>query len=67
MKTMNVTPMTVAPFESTTMTEKMMQHKAFLTKFKKAISKFINHNLVFFQYPTGMCVDPTQQQIWRAN
>ena len=33
MKTMNVTPMTVAPFESTTMTEKMMQHKA-QTKYK---------------------------------
>ena len=48
MKTMNVTPMTVAPFESSTMTEKMMQHKAFITKCKKAISKFINHNLVFF-------------------
>ena len=65
MKTMNVTPMTVTSFESVTMTEKVMeQHKTFTTKCKKAISKFINNNLVFFQYSTGMCVDPKQQQIW---
>ena len=31
---------------------------------KKAISKFIDTRLVFFQYPTGMMVDPRQQKIW---
>ena len=67
MKTMNATPMTATPFECAAMTEKMMQNKTFITKCKKAISKFINHSLVFFQYPTGMCVDPRQQQIWRKN
>ncbi len=32
---------------------------------KKAISKFIDTYLVFFQMPTGMVVNPEQQQIWR--
>ena len=62
MKTMNVTPMTVAQYESVATTK--FNKKAFTTKCRKAISKFINNNLVFFQYPTGMCVDPKQQQIW---
>lgn len=39
--------------------------EAFFTKCKKAISKFISTRLVFFQYPTGMVVNPEQQQIWR--
>jgi hypothetical protein len=54
--------MTVAQYESVATTK--FNKKAFTAKCKKAISKFINNNLVFFQYPTGMCVDPNQQQIW---
>ncbi len=41
-------------------------HVDVVAKCKKAISKFINTYLVFFQMPTGMYVDPEQQkQIWR--
>ena len=39
--------------------------EAFAAKCKKAISKFIDTYLVFFQMPTGMVVNPEQQQIWR--
>ena len=58
MKTMNATPMTIAQYEH--------NHADFAKKYKKAISKFINTYLVFFQMPTGMYVNPEQQkQIWR--
>ena len=39
--------------------------EAFAAKCKKAISKFIDTYLVFFQMPTGMVVNPEQPQIWR--
>ena len=39
--------------------------EAFAAKCKKAISKFIDTYLVFFQMPTGMVVNPEQQRIWR--
>ena len=58
MKTMNATPMTIAQYEH--------DHADVIAKCKKAISKFINTYLVFFQMPTGMYVDPEQQKkIWR--
>ena len=62
MKTMNVTPMTVAQYESVATTK--FNKKAFTTKCKKATSKFINNYMAFFQYSTGMYVDPKRQQIW---
>ena len=40
--------------------------EAIADKCKKAISKFIDTYLVFFQMPTGMVVNPEQQQqMWR--
>ena len=58
MKTMNATPMTIAQYEH--------DHVDVVAKCKKAISKFINTYLVFFQMPTGMYVDPEQRKkIWR--
>lgn len=56
MKAMNITPVVAVEFNK----------EAFSTKCKKAISKFIDTYLVFFQMPTGMVVTPEQQQqIWR--
>lgn len=55
MKAMNITPVVAVEFNK----------EAFSTKCKKAISKFIDTYLVFFQMPTGMVVNPEQQQIWR--
>ncbi len=55
MKAMNITPAATVEFNK----------EAFADKCKKAISKFIDTYLVFFQMPTGMVVNPEQQQIWR--
>ena len=54
MNTMNIAPVVVVEYNK----------DAFVAKCKKAVSKFINTYLTFFQMPTGMCVDPAQQQIW---
>ena len=53
MKTMNVTPIVAVEYSK----------EAFAAKMKKAVSKFIDTYLVFFQMPTGM-VPTTGQQIW---
>ena len=54
-KTMNITPVIAVKYSK----------EAFAAKFKKAISKFIDTYLVFFQMPTGMVVPTEQQQMWR--
>ncbi len=55
MKAMNINPAVAVEYSK----------EAFAAKCKKAISKFIDTYLVFFQMPTGMVVNPEQQQIWR--
>ena len=55
MKTVKANPMAMAMYEV----------ESFAAKFKKATSKFISTRLVFFQMPTGMFVNPDQQQMWR--
>lgn len=55
MKAMNINPAVAVEYSK----------EAFAAKCKKAISKFIDTYLVFFQMPTGMIVNPDQQQIWR--
>ena len=55
METMNMSPVVAVEYHK----------EAFSAKCKKAISKFIDTYLVFFQMPTGMIVNPEQQQIWR--
>ncbi len=55
MKAMDINPIVAVEYSK----------EAFAAKCKKAISKFIDTYLVFFQMPTGMVVNPEQQQIWR--
>ena len=56
MKAMNMNPTIAVEYNK----------KAIAYKCKKAISKFIDTYLVFFQMPTGMVVNPEQQQqMWR--
>ncbi|MBQ6228097.1 MAG: hypothetical protein IJK08_06030 [Prevotella sp.] len=55
MKAMDINPVVAVEYSK----------EAFAAKCKKAISKFIDTYLVFFQMPTGMVVNPEQQQIWR--
>ncbi len=54
MKAMDINPVVAVEYSK----------EAFAAKCKKAISKFIDTYLVFFQMPTGMVVNPEQQQIW---
>ncbi|MBQ6227626.1 MAG: hypothetical protein IJK08_03555 [Prevotella sp.] len=55
MKAMDINPVVAVEYSK----------EAFAAKCKKAISKFIDTYLVFFQMPTGMIVNPEQQQIWK--
>lgn len=56
MKAMNMNPTIAVEYNKETIADKC----------KKAISKFIDTYLVFFQMPTGMVVNPEQQQqMWR--
>ena len=55
MKAMDINPVVAVEYSK----------EAFAAKCKKAISEFIDTYLVFFQMPTGMVVNPEQQQIWR--
>ena len=55
MKAMDINPVVAVEYSK----------EAFAAKCKKAISKFIDTYLVFFQMPTGMVVNPEQPQIWR--
>lgn len=57
MNTIELSPISVVEYKKEAMASKVM----------KAISKFIDKYLVFFQYVSPMYVDPEKQQIWKKS